>query len=91
MPSKRREFIDVVSSHSGAVLCSTSQRMNEYAAQNKVDNDRRSGYASEVMVHGRTCKKAPHIGAGHLHGANDDRPFDVDGLTYCGRCHEWLQ
>lgn len=35
------------------------------------------------------CPKAPHDkrDGGYLHDENDDRPYDVDGLTYCGRCH----
>lgn len=37
-----------------------------------------------------TCKKAPHVGTGHLHAEDDDGPFDVDGVTYCGRCHSFL-
>lgn len=31
------------------------------------------------------CKKVLHVGTGHLHGATDDSPYDVDGLLYCGR------
>lgn len=87
---KHREYIDVVSVHSGAVLCSTRQGMDLHAAENKVENDKRIGHLSRVRVHGRDCAKAPHIGTGHLHDAKDDRPFDVDGVTYCGRCHEYL-
>lgn len=30
------------------------------------------------------------INTGYLHSAVDDRPYDVDGLTYCGRCHGFL-
>ena len=34
------------------------------------------------------CRKVYHEETGgYLHGANDDRPYDVDGVTYCGRCH----
>lgn len=29
-------------------------------------------------------------GDGHVHRADDNGPYDVDGLVYCGRCHEWL-
>lgn len=39
------------------------------------------------VVHGKTCPKAPHIGTGHLHAEDDDKPYDVDGVCYCGRCH----
>lgn len=40
--------------------------------------------------HGRDCPKAQHVGEGYLHAADDDRPYDVDGVRYCGRCHYWL-
>jgi hypothetical protein len=36
-----------------------------------------------------TCQKAPHNdpSGGYLHAEDDDKPFDVDGVMYCGRCH----
>lgn len=34
-----------------------------------------------------SCPKAPHTGTGYLHAEDDDRPYDIDGVTYCGRCH----
>lgn len=37
--------------------------------------------------HGIDCRKAPHVGEGYLHASDDDGPYDVDGLAYCGRCH----
>jgi hypothetical protein len=40
--------------------------------------------------HGRDCHKVKHIGGGYLHDADDDKPYDVDGVMYCGRCHGWL-
>lgn len=46
-----------------------------------------------VLVHGIDCPKEPHqkngIGQsrGYLHSERDDTPYDVDGATYCGRCH----
>lgn len=40
--------------------------------------------------HGIDCPKVPHLGAGYLHDATDDRPYDVDGVLYCGRCHGWI-
>lgn len=40
--------------------------------------------------HGRDCPKVEHVGAGYLHDAADDRPYDVDGVSYCGRCHGWM-
>lgn len=39
--------------------------------------------------HGVDCPKKPHTG-GELHGEDDDTPYDVDGCTYCGRCHTAL-
>lgn len=42
-----------------------------------------------AVVHGSTCKKEIHNPnrAGYLHDPEDDSPYDVDGLLYCGRCH----
>lgn len=43
------------------------------------------------IVHGATCDKRLHInGSGYLHAEDDDKPYIVDGLRYCGRCHTWL-
>lgn len=43
-------------------------------------------------VHGVTCQKAQHDPqrAGYLHEENDDSPYTVDGMRYCGRCHHAL-
>jgi hypothetical protein len=38
-------------------------------------------------VHGKTCPKVRHFGSGDLHDEDDDTPYDVDGVRYCGRCH----
>lgn len=40
--------------------------------------------------HGIDCPKAQHVGDGYLHAFDDDRPYDVDGVLYCGRCHGWI-
>lgn len=40
--------------------------------------------------HGIDCEKVPHTGEGYLHGENDNLPYDVDGWSYCGRCHKVL-
>ena len=40
--------------------------------------------------HGTYCQKAPHSGRGYLHMANDDMPYLVDGVWYCGRCHVFM-
>ena len=39
------------------------------------------------IKHGIECKKVEHIGEGYLHQSHDDLPYDVDGMSYCGRCH----
>lgn len=40
------------------------------------------------VEHGKTCPKLIHGSTGgYLHGSNDDRPYTVDGVDYCGRCH----
>ena len=44
-----------------------------------------------LVTHGKTCRKAKHIGAGYLHGEDHDGPYDVDGMLYCGRCHHYLE
>lgn len=51
--------------------------------QSRPDSGKGSG------VHGETCPKVPHDNpaGGYLHAADDDRPYDVDGCKYCGRCH----
>ena len=41
-------------------------------------------------VHGVNCPKKLHDLDGQLHAEDDDTPFDVDGITYCGRCHRAL-
>lgn len=39
------------------------------------------------MQHGKDCEKVPHTGDGYLHAEDDDTPYDVDSVMYCGRCH----
>lgn len=39
------------------------------------------------LTHGVNCEKKPHVNSGYLHGEEDDTPYNVDGLPYCGRCH----
>ena len=45
-----------------------------------------------VFVHGVNCFKEKHLVTGHayLHSEEDDTPYDVDGVWYCGRCHIYL-
>jgi hypothetical protein len=44
----------------------------------------------EPVVHGRNCPKVVHDRRGMGHLAEDDGPFEFDGIKYCGRCHEKL-
>lgn len=37
--------------------------------------------------HGINCPKVIHEGDGFLHSPDDDSPYSVDGVIYCGRCH----
>jgi hypothetical protein len=46
--------------------------------------------ASTQVRHGIDCEKKPHTRGGELHAEDDDRPYDVDGVKYCGRCHQAL-
>lgn len=47
--------------------------------------------AAAKVTHGLNCPKQPHTRPdGYLHAENDDRPYDVDGCRYCGRCHRAL-
>lgn len=41
-----------------------------------------------IKKHHRTCLKVPHTGTGYMHAEDD--PYDVDGVAYCGRCHELI-
>jgi hypothetical protein len=43
--------------------------------------------AAEAAV---TCEKVAHTRDGYLHAEDDDTPYDVDGVSYCGRCHRSL-
>ena len=38
------------------------------------------------------CSKAEHVddSPGYLHAADDDGPYDVDGVLSCGRCHRFM-
>ena len=45
-----------------------------------------------MLQHGRDCPKVLHDASktGYEHGPDDDRPYDSDGVQYCGRCHYWM-
>lgn len=59
-------------------------------------NSRFDAYRDDMALfgndeeHGVNCGKVAHVGDGHLHGEDDDSPYDVDGCLYCGRCHKAL-
>jgi hypothetical protein len=45
------------------------------------------------LQHGVNCRKVLHITSGMqgwMHESDDDKPYDVDGVNYCGRCHQAL-
>jgi hypothetical protein len=49
--------------------------------------------AKELIVrHGvGYCEKVNHLNLpGYLHGEKDNTPYNVDGVFYCGRCHEYI-
>lgn len=41
----------------------------------------------------KECRKVPHDNprGGYMHGEDEDGPYDVDGVMYCGRCHVWIE
>ena len=43
-------------------------------------------------THGKNCKKVLHSKhrSGYLHASEDDSPYNVDGVAYCGRCYRAL-
>lgn len=44
-----------------------------------------------AITHGVNCPKYAHSNVGgYLHADDDDTPYSVDGVMYCGRCHHWL-
>ena len=62
----------------------TAEEMRAYA-QTAV------GQSTEAQArHGTSCPKVVHKSNGCLHAADDDGPYEVDGLMYCGRCHFWM-
>ena len=42
------------------------------------------------IYHGVKCPKVNHTATGYLHAEDDDTPYKVDGVFYCGRCHMFL-
>lgn len=40
------------------------------------------------MRHGVNCPKVKHeTWHYYMHASDDDTPYNVDGVSYCGRCH----
>jgi len=55
------------------------------------ENGRSSVPLDKIVIrHGIDCAKITHVGTGHLHSDDDDTAYDVDGVMYCGRCHEFI-
>lgn len=50
------------------------------------------GEDGQPLKHGENCNKFEHDpeGSGYLHDERDDTPYEVDGMSYCGRCHRAL-
>jgi hypothetical protein len=71
----------------------TLRGMQEYLTADAYQLGRKDGHLDRVgellqkARHGVTCPKAPHVRDGYLHGEDDDTPYNVDGASYCGRCH----
>lgn len=43
------------------------------------------------VVHGKSCFKVGHDSKqAYGHDVRDDTLYDVDGVSYCGRCHVYL-
>ena len=59
-----------------------------HAIINALPEPQSDPHPSEV-IHGFNCPKVIHdpVWPGYLHDDNDDTPYDVDGVKYCGRCH----
>lgn len=60
---------------------------DEYVKRNDRGKSQVDGKPFPGIRHGFDCPKASHNGCGHLHAENDDSPYHVDGVRYCGRCH----
>lgn len=61
--------------------------LREIAYQLALQNERQN----TTIRHGVNCHKVIHgTLPGFMHDASDDLSYDVDGIIYCGRCHEAL-
>ena len=56
-----------------------------------IDKSEAQATGTVIIKHGVSCRKKDHKGKSDwLHDALDDKPYDVDGVMYCGRCHAAL-
>lgn len=52
------------------------------------DSSKASSQDRLNMRHGIDCIKVEHENRScYMHEPDDDTPYDVDGVSYCGRCH----
>lgn len=58
---------------------------HETVVVDRATGERSTGGAA--FRHGYDCVKVMHTRTGYLHDELDDRPYDIDNVTYCGRCH----
>lgn len=64
--------------------------------QIKSRGDERTGdfpryFAFAEATDHENCEKIQHDpDVGYLHDRDDDTPYDVDGVMYCGRCHRFI-
>jgi hypothetical protein len=43
------------------------------------------------LEHGKDCPKVPHSPeVPYCHEVSWDGDYEIDGVSYCGRCHYWL-
>lgn len=68
--------------------CGTAEQVGK--ARGRCEGCGKEYHLKPLVEHGRTCPKRGHVGDGYLHSEHSDRPYDVDGVMYCGRCHEAL-
>lgn len=66
--------------------CACCREVGKYCQNGCRCNSRPSSDPGAKQI-GLKCPKVPHTGTGYLHADDDDRPYDVDGVEYCGRCH----
>ncbi len=79
--------------HEIRMLLSTLKRIGHDAPEGisikcyNYETKNRATLGIEKINPGLVCEKEVHNGKGYLHDAKDDSPFNMGGMTYCGRCH----